>query len=381
MSDGCLVPSSHDGMAAFPAGWFGTWLVRNHEMTPDDILEDGLIAVEHVKGAVYDPEVIAGGTTTLLVSPSRHLLRHYTSLAGTLDNCAGGPTPWGTWLTCEETVDVAGKPHGFVFEVDPWRGGNPEPIVGMGRFEHEAVSFGRDGTAYLTEDAGEPHGCFYRFRPRRVLGGRGSLHAGGVLEAMMVPGLGADLSLVQEPGTVFDVRWVPIRNPNPKEGEASTREQAITAGAVPIPKCEGTWTDPDGSIWFVGSRGDGPNAEDEEDISAGEHAGQIWRYNPRHQTIELVVIFPKDSPFDGPDNITVGPHGYALLCTDGEDDQWLMGISEDGGTFPFALNQLNDAEFAGATFSPDGHTLYVNLQGPPGLTFAIWGPWRRGALR
>jgi secreted PhoX family phosphatase len=377
LSDGSLVPSSHDGMAAFSAGWFGTWLVRNHEMSPEDIEEDGLIGLAHVRGAVYDPDVLAGGTTTLLVRRDRSLLRHHRSLSGTLDNCAGGPTPWGTWLTCEENADSAGKPHGYVFEVDPWRGGDPRPIVGMGRFEHEAVAIGRDGTAYLSEDADEPFGCLYRYLPRRPRGGRGSLHAGGALEALVVPELlGSDLSIVQEPGTVLDVRWIPVPNANPADGEASTREQSIGLGAAPIQKCEGTWTAHDGSIWFVGSRGDGPDAEDEEDRSAAAHAGQIWCLDPRQRTVELVTIFPVGSPWDGPDNITIGPHGFALVCSDGKDDQWLVGINERGEVFPFALNPADDAEFAGATFSPDGETLFVNTQGQPARTFAIWGPWR-----
>ncbi|HMJ16109.1 MAG TPA: alkaline phosphatase PhoX, partial [Polyangiaceae bacterium] len=96
----------------------------------------------------------------------------------------------------------------------------------------------------------------------------------------------------------------------------------------------------------------------------------------RNDTIELVVLFKPGSPYDGPDNITVTPHGYVLACTDGEDDQWLVGIDETGGTFPFALNPRGDDEFAGATFSADGRTLFVNIQGAPALTFAIWGPWR-----
>jgi uncharacterized protein len=140
-------------------------------------------------------------------------------------------------------------------------------------------------------------------------------------------------------------------------------------------KAEGVWTGLDGSIWFVSSRGDGPNASDPEDVSADEHSGQIWRYNPQSDTIELLVVLAKDSPFEGPDNITAGPHGFALACTDGEADQWLFGINDAGGIFPFALNRLNEEEFAGATFSPDGRTLFVNMQGPPGITFAIWGPW------
>jgi secreted PhoX family phosphatase len=369
------VPGSHDGMAAFWGGILGTWLVRNHEIDPEAVEEDGLLPVPHVPGATYDPEG-TGGTTTLLVRGD-DLLHHRVSLAGTSNNCAGGPTPWQTWLTCEETDEVLARPHGYVFEVDPWRGGNPEPIRAMGRFEHEAVAFDRRGAAYLTEDADDPHGCFYRFLPNQPLRGRGSLHRGGSLAAMAVDGVTADLSMVQTPGTVLSVRWIPVPNADPGEDDTPVREQVIAAGATPIMKAEGVWTGLDGSIWFVASRADGPDAEDEEDRTVAVHAGQIWRFDPRAQTMELVVLFPGGSPFDGPDNITAGPHGFALACTDGEDDQWLVGITDDGGTFPFALNAQDDAEFAGATFSPDGDTLYVNIQGSPALTFAISGPWRR----
>jgi secreted PhoX family phosphatase len=369
-----LVPACHDGMAAFSAGPFGTFLVRNHELEPEDVEEDGLTPVAAVRGATYDPEA-PGGTTTLLVSHGRQLMHHRISLAGTANNCAGGATPWGTWLTCEESVGTFGKPHGYVFEVDPLFSGNPVPLKGMGRFEHEAVAFAQNGVAYLTEDASEPLGCVYRFEPRRPLGGRGSLHAGGTLSALAARGLTTDLSVVQEPGTVLDLEWIAVPNADPGDADVSVREQVLAAGATPIKKAEGMWTDRDGSIWFVSSYGGGPGAEDPDDVTAAAHAGQIWRIDPRRNTMDLVVVFAPDSPFDGPDNITASPHGFALACTDGEDDQWLVGITEQGTAFPFAFNPSNDSEFAGATFSPDGSTLFVNRQSP-GVTFAIWGPWR-----
>ncbi len=162
----------------------------------------------------------------------------------------------------------------------------------------------------------------------------------------------SDLSVAREPGQTFGVRWVPVPNADPGANDAPVHEQVIALGATPIPKAEGIWSAPDGSIWFVSSRGDGPTADDAEDRSAGRHSGQIWRMTPGGERIELITVFAPGSAYDGPDNITIAPYGYALACTDGEDDQWLIGINEDGSTFPFAVNAQSDDEFAGATFSP-----------------------------
>jgi uncharacterized protein len=377
LDDGSPVPASHDGMAAFAAARHRTWLVRNHEIAPEDVEEEGLAPVPHVPGHTYDPNG-TGGTTTLLVGPDRRLVSHRVSLAGTVNNCAGGPTPWGTWLTCEETDEIIdGIRHGYVFEVDPVTGGDPAPLGALGRFEHEAVSFDpRTGAAYLTEDADGPHGLFYRCLPQQPLGGRGSLHAGGALHALRIPELaGTDLSAVTSPGTTFtSLEWLPVGQVDPGADDEPTR---VAAGGTPIPKCEGTWWG-GGRIWFVSSRGEGPGAEDPGEASAAAHGGQIWVYDPVADSLRLVVRFEQDDDFEGPDNITVAPYGFAVMCTDGEDDdQFLAGIAPDGQTFPLAYNRLSGDEFAGATFSPDGHTLFVNIQ-DPGTTFAIWGPWTRG---
>jgi hypothetical protein len=374
LADGSPVPAAHDGMAAFAVGRRQIALVRNHEIDPEAVEEDGVAPVPHLAGHTYDPNG-PGGTTTVVTDDEGRFVSHRVSLAGTSANCAGGVTPWDTWLTCEETDEVIdGVRHGFVFEVDPRRDGDARPITAMGRFEHEAVAFDAGGTGYLTEDADGPHGYLYRFRPRRPHGGRGSLHAGGALSALLVPGLsGADLSAVTEAGTRFDrVRWVPIAGPDPGEDETLRELHEATR----IPKAEGVWASR-GSIWFVSSRGEGPDAEDEGERSDGVHGGQIWRYDPRRSTLELVVRFEQDHDFEGPDNITVSPLGYAVMCTDGEDArQFLAAITPGGETFPLAQNRLSDEEFAGACFSPDGRTLFANIQ-VPGVTLAIRGPWRR----
>ena len=106
-----------------------------------------------------------------------------------------------------------------------------------------------------------------------------------------------------------------------------------------VPKAEGTWTGSDGAIWFVSSRGDGPDADDPDEASSGLHGGQIWRLDPTAGSLQLVAWFAPDSFAEGPDNITTSPYGYVIACTDGEDDdQYLVGITDEGDRFPFAYN-------------------------------------------
>jgi uncharacterized protein len=368
-----LIPDRFDGTAFFHLDG-RSFLVRNSEQSVDEELP-ATAAPE----LTYDP-IAQGGTTTVELGADGSVIAEYVSLAGTVDNCAGGPTPWGTWLSCEETEDRAGddgltEDHGFVFEVDPLNPDDnttPTPLTALGRFPHEAVSIDPDtGTVYLTEDANQPHGLLYRARPTTPLGGYGSLRDGAVLEAMVASldgGFIADLSEITDVGTRLDVTWSAI--PDPSAEEASTRVQL--AKVTRSRKLEGTWWGTDGA-YFAASYAR------RDDGSVSEHDGQVWKLDPTTDTVELVVLFPVNSDpdsdtFDGPDNITVAPNGGLILCADGEGVQHLWMVSPTGEPSMFARNARDDGEFTGATFSADGTTLYVNLQ-QPGVTFAITGPW------
>lgn len=378
------VPSCFDGMAAFPGRHGRTWLVRNHENRPDDA-----IRVPPVDGLTYDPGAL-GGCTGLEVDAAGRVRTERVAIAGTGVNCAGGTTPWNTWLTCEETEDKAGtngytKDHGFIFEVDPYRADRtvPEPLTAMGRFQHEAIAVDpRDGVVYETEDAsGAAFGLFYRFLPRRPLGGPGSLRAGGRLEAMRVPGV-SDLSVFQEPGTTFrHVEWVKV--PDPLAEETPIRLQDFgSRGVTHSQKLEGAWWGGD-RVYFVAS------FARTRDGSGADHFGQVWSYEPRRRRLTLVVAFGPgtdvETPGESPDNICVAPQGGLMVCEDGNGSQFVYGVTRRRVVYPMARNRQNIGtdtepewgEFAGACFTPDGRTMYVNAY-VPGTTFAITGPWRRG---
>ncbi|MEU0333893.1 alkaline phosphatase PhoX [Streptomyces sp. NPDC006193] len=377
------VPSHHDGMAAFAGSGGRTHLVRNHENRVT-----AKIPVPSVSGLTYDPAG-KGGCTALTVDAGHRVLSERVAIAGTAVNCAGGRTPWDTWLTCEETEDRAGvngytEDHGFIFEVhptDPHRTG-AVPLTAMGRFQHEAVAIDpRTGIVYETEDAFEkPFGLFYRFLPHRPLGGVGSLRAGGRLQAMRVPGV-PDLSTIQETGAHFDgVAWVDV--PDPLAATVPTRLQDYGPGGIThAQKLEGCYWG-GRCVYFVSS------FARSADGSAADHYGQIWRYDPARRRLTLVVVFGPDTdvrlPGESPDNICLAPGGGLMVCEDGNGAQHVFGVTRTGEVYPLARGRQNIGtaeepewgEFAGVTFSPDGGTMYVNCY-TPGTTFAVTGPWRR----
>jgi len=396
LDDGTPTPGMHDGMGAFAGPGGVTILVRNHEL---DL--GGEAIVDPARARPYDTK-LGGGTTTLWVDRERRLVRSFASLSGTLRNCAGGVTPWGSWLTAEEgtavpaSADVrnadrtplANARHGYLFEVDARSEGleEPVPLVAMGRFRHEAVAVDPEtGIAYLTEDREDA--LLYRFRPSaRATSLRvGDYARGGVLEAMRVrtrPRLVTDNrtdGLAIAVGESLDVEWVRIEDVDPevdmehppgrpdavRTASSSTRAQGFENGCARFARTEGIAYS-DGSIYFCCTDG-GPR-----------EFGQVFRIRLREQKLSLVVEPDDHALLDGPDNLCVSPFGDLVICEDslaGRQNH-VVGVTPQGRTYRIARNaHPRNAEFAGACFSPDGGTLFVNVQ-QPGMTFAIWGPWR-----
>lgn len=353
MSDGIPTPSNHDGMAAFGTSRH-VRIVRNHERGAGPAFASGM---------TYDPGA-GGGTTTLTFDRiSGELVAARASLAGTIRNCGGGPTPWGSWLSGEETTEVVGGlRHGYMFEVPSTGRATGEPLKGLGRFSHEAAAVDpRTGIVYLTEDA-TPSGL-YRFVPRRP----GRLAAGGKLQMMKI-GDAPRQTYGDPTGTAYGrVTWVDIDEPDPAPGATSTVQQGIAKGGASISRGEGIWYG-NGVLYVVSTNG-GPARQ-----------GQIFELDPRTDRLRVLFASPDATTLNAPDNITVSPRGGIVLCEDGSGQEFLHGLTPDGEIFPFAENLLNTSEWAGATFTPVlGDWLFASLQSP-GITIGITGPWWRGAL-
>ncbi len=362
--DGQKIAGDADGSASFAIGGNRTVIVTNHELSPGEASERVPTMFNGEPVPTYDPGA-AGGTSNIVLDRKNRVASIYPSLAGTYNNCGGGPTPWGTWLTCEENSNFVTKQHGYVFEVDPeGKLTTAEPYLAMGRYNHEAVAIDpATSIAYLTEDSST--GLLYRFIPNDTSMQYGSLGNGGALSAMKAEGL-TRLGEVKTIGTTVNVSWTTIATPD----QAGLNQTLDNSTVTRSTKLEGIWYH-DGTVYFASSY---------ERMAGIEHVGQIWALDAAADRITLVAYLPTTEPtFDSPDNITVSPWGQLILCEDGDGEQYLIGLEPStGDLWAFARNAMGENEFAGANFSPDGKTLYVNIQNPS-TTFAITGPW--GATR
>ncbi len=415
MSDGNLVPGDHDGMGCFRAGRDHSVLVRNHELDIGEREAGSNLGCLTANGKRYDSFTGAGaglggaGTTTVVLDHIGRVVEDFVSLGGTVRNCAGGPTPWRSWISCEETFSTPAvdarttEKHGYNFEVPSQlrEAVDPIPLVAMGRMNHEAISVdGRTGYVYETEDRKDS--AYYRFVPKQTPTRFGHLQRGGDLYAMVIEqkqrsncngrplptarfrgtrlvdtrgtGRGAGRSMLPFLGQRLAVRWVKLDDVDPDRD--TLRYEAHAKGAAVFWRGEGAWYHGGKHYWVC--RGAGDAAE-----------GQVWCYDPRSETVSLIVESTDENLLDGPDNLTVARDRTIYICEDGSKgrkrkqnfSQRVVGVDTKGGLFDFAQNiipgDLN--EFTGACFSPNGRFMFVNNQGI-GITFAIWRSNRRRIL-
>lgn len=395
MSDGLLTPYKADGMGCIPLDGSRVALIRNHELKLTDYnygpagygrrLADK-IDRSRAYDVADDGHPLPGGTTTMIYDVrTGRLESQYLSLIGTGINCAGGVTPWNSWLSCEEWVLDADrgtkKDHGWIFDVPAAQKGlaEPIPLKALGRFRHEAAAVDpRNGIIYLTEDAADHTGLIYRFLPNDRMDPKkgGKLQALGFKDAPS----GGDCrnweEVVWKQGDWKETVWIDLDGiDSPNE---DLRFRAHRSGAAIAGRAEGIHMG--ANAFFIACTSSGPG-----------NMGQVLRYVPSaHEgkpgekdapgKIQLFVESTNNRVFDYGDNLTVAPWGHVLVCEDRYSDtdrNHLKGVTPEGKIYTIGRNVFTgNAELAGVCFSPDGSTLFVNIYWP-GMTLAITGPWKR----
>ncbi len=386
MEDGFILPGAADGMAAFASSNGKVILIRNHELSPGSkkgpFGSNNELLSNLNKSDLYDygygKSPAMGGTTSLVYNEvTQQVELEYLSLAGTTRNCAGGPTPWGSWISCEENVSSKSEDreqaHGYNFEVAASESislAPPLPLKAMGRFNHEAVCVDpKTSIVYQTEDRGDS--LIYRFIPNT----KNKLSDGGRLQVLCFTSQkrmdtrnwsGRNVEI----GIAYDIEWKDIDHVESPEEDLRLRGFE-ELGAAKFARGEGMWFG-NNELFFACTNG-GP-----------DELGQVFKYVPSQfeGTVQetnalgkLYLFAESDNKniLKNCDNLTISPWGDVILCED-HKDAFIRGITPSGEIYTFGHNVGSKSEFAGATFSPSGKTLFVNIQGN-GDTVAITGPW------
>ena len=367
MSDGFKVPGLADGMGSFLVD-DKIVLVRNHEIVPEHGIEKGPFKnpnsqIKKLGNKHYDKNAIGGTTNIVLDKKSKNVQKEYLSLSGTHQNCAGGISPWNTWLSCEEKINKKRKnhiSHGYVFEVNPsYKALDiPNPLKAMGRFNHEAVAFDSYNNAYLTEDRSD--GLIYKFIPKT----KNNLNE-GELFALRIKDLKDGRNWGRssvEINKKYSADWVKIEDFDPEYD--TVRNEGMMKGAMPFARPEGIISN-NKSIFICCTSG------------GYLKKGQIWKITPtslNELSIELWYEVQDKTSLNMPDNITIAPWGDLIVCEDNSDINRLWGLTSKGKPYLIAQNSYSKSEFAGVCFSPIDNTMFVNLQSN-GLTLFIDGNW------
>jgi len=390
MTDGFFTPGLADGMAALPGPDGLTILICNHEFRIGHPEELGPFKGKESLFRKFDAAMIydkggqgkpcLGSTTTLVYDvQARRLKGQFLNMVGTLANCSGGSTPNHTWLSCEEVFENPGancaQKHGYVYEgpisTEP-RVIKPVPLRALGRFQHEGVAAApQTGIIYMTEDQTE--GLFYRFipvRPEQLADG-GRLQCLAVTERPQFDTRNWKGSVLS-PGEAVPVYWIDLENVDPETDDLRRRGHEL--GAALFASGEGICYDR-GVVYF--------------DCTNGSRTGrgQVWRYTPspfegtaqeKDTPARLELLVEPNDPLimDHPDQITIAPWGDMFVCEDGDDGNYLLGITPQRTIYKFAWNALNESDLSGVCFSPDGSTMFLNIL-EPGVTLAITGPWKK----
>ncbi|WP_206664188.1 alkaline phosphatase PhoX [Thermomonospora catenispora] len=345
---GPLQPADENGIQ-LPEGFTSRVIARSMQRVPGTRhtwhpAPDGGACFPDGDGWIYvsNSEVpLVGGVSAIRFDASGNIVDAYRILSGTTLNCAGGATPWGTWLSCEE-YDL-----GIVYETYPQGGKSAVQRPALGRFTHEAAACDPvRQVVYLTEDKSD--GCFYRFRPDTW----GDLSS-GTLEVLVGSGTGK-------------VSWKKV--PNPQIWITPTRHQVDEA--MHFNGGEGCYYT--GNVCYFTTKGD----------------GRVWAYDAVESTLELVYdddLVDGEAPLTGVDNITAARTGDLYVAEDGGNMEINL-ITPDGVVTPF-LRVLGheESEITGPAFSPDGTRLYFSSQrgasgfvgGTDGCTYEVTGPFRR----